>query len=382
VPILNLKMMTSFGLFFIVYSSLNVYIGWNLHVWLQIAFKFDNPFLIGISIAFLAYAYLFGQVMKQLRSLKMIGSIWLGCFQFGLVVLPLVNLVVFVLNLFHLSQDIVVVIAGIITWLLFITYFVVGLYNAYQPVVRTYSLEVPRGTAKRRSLRMVVATDMHFGGLSGKNHAKRLVKTINKLNAELVLFPGDMVDDDPGVFKEKRMDRTLGKIQSDLGVFGVLGNHEYYGGQIKELTKIMKNIGVTILQDESIVLDNSIHLIGRKDKTDRNRESIDQLIDQTNTLPKLVLDHQPLELNEIRDQGVDILICGHTHRGQIAPNHWITKKIFELDWGYKKKDQLHVIVSSGFGFWGPPIRIGSRSEILQLNVTFIDSKVNSSKKKT
>lgn len=379
---MNLKMLASFGLFIIIYSSLNFYIGWNIHIWFKTALQLDNPILIGMFISLLAYSYLFGQVFKPLLSLKMIGSIWLGCFQFGLVILPIANIVVFCLNLINFENELVIISTGLVVLVLFFIYFAVGLYNAYQPIVRTYSLQVPRGTGKRKSLRIAVASDLHFGGLSGKNHAKRLVRTINKLNAELVLLPGDLIDDDPAVFKAKRMDRTLKNIQSELGVFGVLGNHEYYGGKIKELTKLMKSINITILQDETIVLDKSIELIGRKDKTDRHRQPIAQLMDSTTTLPKLVLDHQPLELNEIRDQGADILIGGHTHRGQIAPNQWITKKIFELDWGYKKKDQLHVIVSSGFGFWGPPIRIGSRSEILQLNVTFIDSKTSSSEKKT
>ncbi|WP_280771004.1 metallophosphoesterase [Salipaludibacillus daqingensis] len=371
---MNAKVIASFGLFIVVYSSLNFYIGWNIHVWFQTAFQISNPILLGFIITFLAFSYLVGQFIKPFRTLKMVGSIWFGCFQFGLVVLPLANIFIFILHLLNVSLELGIIIVGLITWVLFFIYIGFGLYNAYQPIVRTYSFKVPRGKSKRKSLRIAVASDMHFGGLSGKNHAKRLVKTINKLNAELVLFPGDLVDDDPGIFREKRMDRTLKKINSELGVYGVLGNHEYYGGKIKELTKIMKNIQVHILQDESVVLDNSIKIIGRKDKTDRHRKSMGQWSEtEDSELPTLVLDHQPLELNQIRDQGADIVICGHTHRGQIAPNHWITKKLFELDWGYKQKDQLHVIVSSGFGFWGPPIRLGSRSEVIQLNVTFTDS---------
>ncbi|WP_416150573.1 metallophosphoesterase [Salipaludibacillus sp. HK11] len=380
---MNIKLLASFGLFIIIYSSLNYYIGWNLHVWLQTTFQFDNPVVIGIFIAFLAYAFLFGQIFKALLPLKMVGSFWLACFQFGVIVLPVANVIIYLLHLLGFPLVSLIISVGFIIWVLFFSYIGFGLYNAYQPVVRTYSLEVPRGKAKRKSLRIAVASDMHFGGLSGKNHAKRLVRTINKLNAELVLFPGDLVDDDPSIFKEKRMDRTLKNIKADSGVYAVLGNHEYYGGKIKQLTKIMKNIGVTILQDETVVIDNSIQIVGRKDKTDHKRNTIDELMESSrkSTIPTLVLDHQPNDLDAIMDQGADIVISGHTHRGQIAPNHWITKKIFELDWGYKKKNQLHVIVSSGFGFWGPPIRIGSRSEVVQLDITFIDSLTNSSEKK-
>lgn len=65
---------------------------------------------------------------------------------------------------------------------------------------------------------------------------------------------------------------------------------------------------------------------------------------------------------------MDVLLSGHTHRGQIAPNHWITRRLFELDWGYLLKNKLHVIVSSGYGTWGPPIRLASRSELIKLEL--------------
>ncbi|MOA56893.1 putative metallophosphoesterase [compost metagenome] len=83
-----------------------------------------------------------------------------------------------------------------------------------------------------------------------------------------------------------------------------------------------------------------------------------------------MLDHQPSDLASAAEQGIDISVSGHTHRGQMMPNHLITKRLFELDWGYLRKGGLHAIVSSGFGTWGPPIRIGSRSEVVQIEVEF------------
>ncbi|MNW64854.1 putative metallophosphoesterase [compost metagenome] len=81
-----------------------------------------------------------------------------------------------------------------------------------------------------------------------------------------------------------------------------------------------------------------------------------------------MMDHQPTGFGIAAQAGVDVLLSGHTHRGQIAPNHWITKRLFELDWGYLRKDKLHVVVSSGYGTWGPPIRLASRSELIRLEV--------------
>ena len=82
------------------------------------------------------------------------------------------------------------------------------------------------------------------------------------------------------------------------------------------------------------------------------------------------MDHQPYHLDKAADAGADVMLSGHTHRGQMAPNHLITRRLFELDWGYLRKGNLHAIVSSGFGTWGPPIRLGSRSEIIELTIHF------------
>ena len=85
------------------------------------------------------------------------------------------------------------------------------------------------------------------------------------------------------------------------------------------------------------------------------------------------MDHQPYAFGTAADAGADLLLCGHTHRGQFAPNHLITRRLFELDWGYMRKSALHVLVSSGFGTWGPPIRLFSRSEVLFVTLNFAKS---------
>ncbi|HEX3032482.1 MAG TPA: metallophosphoesterase, partial [Bacillota bacterium] len=87
-------------------------------------------------------------------------------------------------------------------------------------------------------------------------------------------------------------------------------------------------------------------------------------------LPIILLDHQPAHLEESAANGVDVQLSGHTHRGQLFPINWITRNVFEVDWGYLRKGGLQVIVSSGFGTWGPPIRIGSRAEVVELTLRF------------
>jgi len=111
--------------------------------------------------------------------------------------------------------------------------------------------------------------------------------------------------------------------------------------------------------------------VGRKDKTDKQRLTMSELFKVVDTSkPIILLDHQPYDLGVARDQGVDIHLAGHTHRGQLFPANLITDRIYENDWGYLKKGTMHSFVSSGFGTWGPPLRIGSRSEVMVINVSF------------
>ncbi|MNI21140.1 putative metallophosphoesterase [compost metagenome] len=126
-----------------------------------------------------------------------------------------------------------------------------------------------------------------------------------------------------------------------------------------------------VLYDESITIADKFTLIGRKDKSDSDRVQLTDLMKGVDpTRPLFLLDHQPYELGVAADQGIDVMVSGHTHRGQIAPAHLITRMLYENDWGYLLKGNMHSIVTSGYGFWGPPIRFGSRSEIVQIVVSF------------
>ncbi|MNI67483.1 putative metallophosphoesterase [compost metagenome] len=181
-----------------------------------------------------------------------------------------------------------------------------------------------------------------------------------------------MLDDSIEPFIRNRMSEQMKQLKARYGVYAVLGNHEYYGGSIPEYTRVMADIGIKVLQDE-VVETAGVYIVGRKDKTaeamEGGRMSVSALLEGLDhSRPVIMMDHQPTGFGIAAEAGVDVLLSGHTHRGQIAPNHWITKRLFELDWGYLLKEKLHVIVSSGYGTWGPPIRLASRSELIKLEI--------------
>lgn len=360
----------------ILYSAFTFYLGWNIHLWLQSTFSLNIFGFVTAVIFLISYSYVLARFFKRFLFLKYIGAYWFGVIQYALLLLPIADFVGWLFIYIGFSPDSVVFWIGTLVLMMMTGILGMGTFNAYSPVIREHSIEIDK-ESPYSSLRVVMASDMHFGHLSGKNHAARLVYEVNSLQPDLILLPGDIIDDDPEPFIKKGFGDILEKLSATYGVYGVLGNHEYYGGGIPAYIKEMQRIGIPILLDETMVLEGGIQLVGRKDKTDRNRKSMETLLDGLDELkPIFIMDHQPLELVQAAEHGADLIVSGHTHRGQMAPNHLITKRIFELDWGYLKKNELHAFVSSGYGFWGPPLRIGSRSEILLIDVTFRKSSLH------
>lgn len=366
-----MKRILQFVLIMAIYLVLTVYIGWNGWIWLQTVIPSDHVVFYIVLVLFVAYSFLLGQFIKSFPIFKTIGFYWFGFFQYAIILLPLADLIFFALSFSTISKSLIVFWVGNVTCILFVCIFIFGTYNAYNPIIRKYKLSIPKSMNTRKKLRIAVASDMHFGKLSGKSHLKRLVRNINNMNADIILFPGDIVDDHPGVYIKKNMREEMKQLNAPLGVYGVLGNHEYYGKAVPEFLEEMEKSNVRILLDECIKIEDSFYIVGRRDKTERNRKSFENLIaDVDKSMPIFAMDHQPFELKKAESCGVDVLFSGHTHRGQMAPNHLITRRMYELDWGYKQIGSMHAIVSSGFGFWGPPLRLGSRSEILQIDLTF------------
>lgn len=353
------------------YSALVFFVGWNIWIWLNTLFSLEHAGIYTIVIGVIAYSYLLGRLHVRLAPLKIIGSYWFAVVQYGAILFPLADLLVLLLQLFSVPTEKSVFWVGIFLLISFIGIFLRGTWNAWNPIVRKYELSIPKRAGSYKQLRIAMASDIHLGWIVGKSHLQRLIREVDALRPDIMLLPGDVLDDDIEPFIRKNMASVMKNLRAPLGVYAILGNHEYIGGKIPEYLKQMEAIDVRVLVDETIKIDDSFYLIGRKDRAAGERKSLEELlVDVDPGAPLIVMDHQPYHLEVAARNGIDLMLSGHTHRGQLAPNHLITRRIFELDWGYKQKRQLHAIVSSGFGFWGPPLRLGSRSELIQIDITF------------
>jgi len=347
-----------------IYTLLVFYFGYNTYQWLQTWELPIHPVLFGFLWFVCAFGYIIGKFSHSLKYFSMIGSYWFIVMQYGLILFPLATLAYFV----RPSEQTIFMIGNIIAFV-FLIIFIAGTYMAFSPVVRHKTIHINKDSGSLRELKLVLASDFHLGLLSNKKHLQRFVNLANEEQPDVVLLAGDLVDDDPIWFVKDGMSEVMRQLKTTYGVYGVVGNHEYYGRKIPLLVEEMREAGVRMLLDETICVENAFYVTGREDATNGKRQSLESLKPELDEFPWFVMDHTPFDLNTPAKLGVDVHVSGHTHRGQMWPNHLFTRRLFELDYGYKLKGLLHAFVSSGFGFWGPPLRLGSRSELWSIKIT-------------
>ena len=255
-----------------------------------------------------------------------------------------------------------------------------GAVNAARPRIRELAISIDKPAGGRRSLTIVMASDVHLGTIAGSSRLKMLVDRANALEPDIVLLPGDIVDETVTAGEEEEMTSVFQKIRAPLGVFSVAGNHEYYGGLERNLSYLRK-WGVRVLENEAVLVDGSFYIIGRRDPTELRRgeprTTIGEIMDRGGVdprLPLILLDHQPLRLGQAEQAGIDLQLSGHTHAGQLFPINLINKAVYEQNWGFLVKGKTHYYVSCGVGTWGPPVRTGSVPEILRIRLTFREAR--------
>lgn len=366
-----------------IYTLINLYIfmrGWEvIPESTSVRLGYVVLFLI-LFLSFVAGRFLERVVLSRFSSaLVWIGSFWLGAmvyFFLILVVIDVLRLINFIIPFFPLfftadqeaGQFIAITIGGLVILIV-----IAGFINALKPRVRTLDLVIRKSVNPTKTLNIVVASDIHLGTLICKSRLERIIEKINSLNPDLVLLPGDVVDEDLGPVIRENLGETLRKIRSRCGVIAITGNYEYIGG-VEEACRYLTDHSITVLRDSSMKIDNSVTIVGREDVSikqfaHKQRKSLEELMKDVDTsCPVILMDHQPFRLEEVAENGVDLQLSGHTHHGQLWPFNFITKKVYELSWGYKKKGKTHFYVSSGVGTWGPPIRTGNTPEIVKIQL--------------
>ena len=259
----------------------------------------------------------------------------------------------------------------VFAFLFFMGLFPYALHSAYIPAVRKLTISINKPL--KNPLRIAVASDLHLGRLFGNKAIERLQTLLSKHQADTLLMPGDIMDDNTKAFAKYNMVEDLAKIVTSLpyGIYATLGNHDLYGHE-QPISQALEDAGVQLLNDEVMHLNHHgdvIWFVGRFDNHKRQRVATTTLLAQTNSAePVIVLDHRPSAILEHSELPIDLQVSGHTHNGQIFPANFIVSAINRLGYGYEAIGNGHFVVSSGYGFWGIPFRLGSRSEVWIINL--------------
>lgn len=339
-------------------------------------------------VLFLSLSYVVGRILERVSlnwlssTLVWIGSFWLAAmtyFVLTLLAVDFLRLINYFVPFFPLfmTQDYErakLITALIVTVGVTLT-IILGYINAKNPRIKILNINIPKNSHPTKSLNIVVASDIHLGTIVCKARLEHIVEKINALDPDLVLLPGDIVDEDLGPVIKQNLGETLRKIRSKFGVVGITGNHEYIGG-VEEAYRYLIAHNIIVLRDSVIKINDSLYVVGREDLsvrqfTGKRRKPLDEIMTGVDkTLPVILMDHQPFRLEDAVQNGVDLQLSGHTHHGQLWPFNFISKKVYEVSWGYKKKGDTHIYVSCGVGTWGPPVRTGNTPEIVNIRLTF------------
>jgi len=276
------------------------------------------------------------------------------------------------------------VVAGLLVMVAVAGAIVYGTWNARNPRVVHYEVNLSQnqgGESGERSIQTALVSDIHLGTIMGKNRLQILVDQLNQLEPDLILFAGDIIDENVNHFIDDNMDVLLKTLNPPLGKYAILGNHEYFGGHLADIVLHLEHSGIKVLQDEGVMVEDLFFLAGREDlvserMTGTARKPLVEVLEGIDpaSIPVVLLDHQPKTWEEARDLGVTLQLSGHTHRGQMFPFGYVTERLFPEDWGKLVEKGSALIVSSGYGTWGPPVRTGNRPEIVMINLKYNESK--------
>lgn len=364
--------------------------GWYVYSRLSAAFPgsfVQTRLFIGLFI-FVTFSFILGKVLEFnhfyaiSQPLLKFGAYSLGFMFYGLIAVVLVDLLRLT-NYFvpvfpaFIRENLVMArqVTGFVMIGLVILVSGYGIWNARYLRVKNLELTVNKKTEGLDTLRIAAVSDIHLGDMTGHGKLSKLIGKINALEPDIVLIAGDIVDDNIDFVRRNRMFERFKEIRSRYGIYAIMGNHEYIGRAHTDLGYFREN-NINLLIDSTALIDGKFYVVGRNDfNTEQmavsSRKEISELMkDLDMTKPVILLDHQPYHLDNSSQAGVDLQISGHTHHGQMWPLSFITKAIFELDWGYMKKGDTHFYVSSGFGTAGPPFKIGSHSELVNIRLVF------------
>ncbi len=240
-----------------------------------------------------------------------------------------------------------------------------GTWKSGRAEITSIRVSLPNLSAPWRGRKVVFVSELHLGNIRRARFAAKVAETIMALHPEAVFIGGDLYDgtacDVAAVIEPLRA------LRAPHGVYFITGNHEYYLPDLQNALRAIKALGIRVLDNEKVDL-GGFFLVGVDDKAAHRRDDFKKVLGPLavrSGAPAGLLKHEPSDLDIARDAGFALGLFGHTHRGQIFPLNYITRQVYRgFDYGLKRLGAMQVYTSSGVGTWGPPLRLGTKSEVV------------------
>jgi predicted MPP superfamily phosphohydrolase len=377
----SISFLIFFSIIMLIYFSTNYY----LFVRGLQAFTLNQTMKRWYIILFwtIVASFIAGSFLERLASsafsewVYRIGSFWLAYMLYLVLAVVLIDLVRVANYFFHFLPSFTPIMRfrlGAIVFSLASIVVIAGHINALLINVKEIPLTIHKKVTGPSEVKILMASDIHLGALIGERREKKLLDIVREQKPDMVLLCGDLVDGEIAPVLRKNLGKHIQEINTPLGTYAILGNHEYIGGIDKTLP-YLQSINIKVLMDETVTLPDGIQLVGRNDRSagrgSNGPKPLSELLAGIDpSKPVIVMNHQPFNLQEAADANVDLHLSGHTHHGQLWPFNYLTQAIFEVSWGLAKKGNTNFYVSSGYGTWGPSVRVGNRPEVVIFKLKF------------
>ena len=254
-------------------------------------------------------------------------------------------------------------------------YLLIGFYLCKNVWPENYSLHTDKEVG---TIRVAFFADSHVGTTFSGEELEEYIKRIEADSPDLLLIPGDFVDDDTSREDMEAACRALGSFKSKYGVYYAYGNHDrgYNQGSNRpfteeDLVRELEANNVTILQDDSVLIDDRFYIVGREDASRSSRADIDTLLSSLDTDKYIiVMDHQPNDYDREASSAADLVLSGHTHGGQLFPITYVGELMGANDstYGYERHNDTDFIVTSGISDWAVIFKTGTKSEYVIIDI--------------
>lgn len=242
-----------------------------------------------------------------------------------------------------------------------------AIHNAKYVEIKKVDVEIKN---LKRPYKIVQLSDLHIGGMIDREFIEEIVQKANSLNPDIVVITGDLID--VNILGAKKILEELKKLNTRFGTYYIVGNHEYFHN-IEKIISGVKSLGIRVLENENVYIGKAgegFNLAGVYDifgyRTKKYIPNLQKALQNSKDAPTVLLAHQPRFIYEL-SSGVDLMLSGHTHGGQLYPFKFIVKLQQPYVSGlHRHNENLQIYVNKGTGFWGPPMRLGASSEITEI----------------